>query len=107
VALEDRVVFGFDSGIAKGGVGVYYPEQGAWEFLFLRWKGGVRSVQMSDLKTVKGIWIGVLGVLRALTVSENLEKRRLLHLEGLSPDFNRFMDLAVGGLRGHFNKQET
>lgn len=57
VALEDRVVFGFDSGVAKGGVRVYYPERDAWEFLFLRWRdgSGVRSVQMSDLKMFKGI----------------------------------------------------
>jgi len=26
-----------DSGIARGGVGVYFPE-GGWNFLFLKWE---------------------------------------------------------------------
>jgi len=97
VALEDKVVFGFDSGIAKGGVGVYYPGAGKWEFLFLRWRGGVRNVQMSDLKMFKGVWIGAFGAPQAIAASQDLEEWGLLHLEGLSPEFNHVMGLAAGG----------
>jgi len=95
VALEDRVVFGFDSGIARGGVGIYYPERGTWEFLFLRWRG-VKSVQMNDLKAFRGVWISAFGAPQAVAVSQDLERWGLLHLEGLSPEFNHVTGLAVG-----------
>jgi len=63
--LRDYVVFGFDSGIARGGIGVYSPEEGEWSFIFLKWRSGdVRYAQMSDLKLFRGVWIGALGAPR-------------------------------------------
>ncbi len=37
VVLKHMVVFGFDSGIARGGIGVFCPEHGRWSFIFLKW----------------------------------------------------------------------
>ncbi|PLJ78177.1 hypothetical protein [Infirmifilum sp. SLHALR2] len=95
--LEDIVVFGFDSGIARGGLGVFSPEEEKWSFIFLKWRGGgVRHAQMNELKAFKGVWIGALGASSALAVSDRLGEWRLLHLEGLNQVFNNFMSLAVG-----------
>jgi len=95
--LRDYVVFGFDSSIARGGIGVYSPEEGGWCFVFLKWRGrGVRYAQMSELKLFRGIWIGALGAPQAFVVSDRLGEWRLLHLEGLRQDFNHSMGLAVG-----------
>ena len=44
-ALEDKLVFGFDSGIARGEVGIYHPARGAWQFMYFKptINGGTRS----------------------------------------------------------------
>ncbi len=34
--LSDRIVFGMDSGIAGGGIGVHYPDEKRWQFIFLK-----------------------------------------------------------------------
>ncbi|RLC75034.1 MAG: hypothetical protein DRJ03_30905 [Chloroflexi bacterium] len=33
VVLKDRIVFGMDSGIVRGGIGIYYKEEKKWEFI--------------------------------------------------------------------------
>jgi len=94
--LRDYVVFGFGSGIAKGGLGVYNPEE-EWSFVFLKWRGsGVRHAQFAEMKIFKGVWVGALGAPQAFVASDGLGEWRLLHLEGLRQDFNHSMGLAAG-----------
>jgi len=32
--LENKIAFGMDSGLAKGGIGIYHPDEDKWEFIF-------------------------------------------------------------------------
>jgi len=59
VTEEDMWLFGFDSGIAKGGVALYYPDNGKWEFVFLRPKGYPRA-QFAEFKKLRDLYVGVL-----------------------------------------------
>lgn len=98
LVLKDKVVFGFDSGIVKGGVGIYYPELKKWEFIFLRWKDKhVRYVQMCDLKTLesRNIWCAALGVPQAVIISKDLENWKLLYLESFDETFNHHMNVSL------------
>jgi len=95
--LRDYIVFGFDSSIARGGIGVYSPEKEEWSFIFLKWRSsGVKHAQFAEIKMFKGVWVGALGAPHALVVSDKLREWRLLHLEGLRQDFNHLMGLALG-----------
>lgn len=98
VPLRDRIVFGMDSGIARGGIGIYYPDEDRWEFVFLRWHDkGVRHVQMNDLKLLSnGLWIAALGMPRAIVVSKDLRTWYELFVEGFDERFNNYMEVGEG-----------
>lgn len=74
VPLENEVVFGMDSGIVSGGIGIYHSSRGKWEFVFLKWCGrSAKLAQMVDLKRLKsGVWIAALGVPQAIVMSRDL-----------------------------------
>jgi hypothetical protein len=96
--LRDYIVFGMDSGIAKGGIGVYYPEMGMWKFIFLKWLDKtVRFVQMNDLKLLNnGLWIVSLGTPQVILVSRDLKTFHPLSIEGLDEHFNHNMMVSEG-----------
>jgi len=97
VPLEDRIVLGMDSGIARGGVGVYFPE-GLWNFIFLKWVDGtVRFAQMSDLKLLSnGLWLVALGTPQAILASEDLKTWKLVYVESFDKAFNIHMMISEG-----------
>jgi len=116
VALSDRIVFGMDSGIVRGGLGIYYPKKDTWEFVYLKWlERGIKYSQMCDLKYIdEGIWISALGTPQAIMASMDMKKWTPLFVEGYDPMFNHNMMVFIGsehlyGLTGRslfvFNKE--
>jgi len=99
VVLKDRVVFGFDSGIARGGIGIFYPEEERWSFIFLRWiDKHVRYCLMCDFTWLgNGIWISALAIPQAIIVSENLRQWYSLYVEGYERRFKHHMNVRVHG----------
>jgi len=89
---SDRVVFGFDSGIARGGVGIYRPEESKWSFTFLRWER-FRFAQMSELIHSDGLWIAALGSPQAIVASRDLKLWYPLYVEGYGRDFVHYMSI--------------
>lgn len=98
VPLKDEIVLGMDSGIAKGGVGIYYPSRACWDFIFLRWYDkNVRFIQMCDLMYVNGrFWVASLGTPQALIISRNLRDWHVIHFLGGNEAFNPYMRLGEG-----------
>jgi hypothetical protein len=97
VPLKDKIVFGMDSGIAKGGLGIYYPDENKWEFIFLRWKDkNVKHAQLCDLKFLdNGLWVASLGMPQAVMASKDLRLWCSLFVEGFNKEFNHNMLLSV------------
>jgi len=99
--MKDKTIFGFDSGIAKGGIGIYMPEEGKWKFTFLKYKGA-KVAQMSELIYSNGLWIAALGAPQAIVFSKDLKLWYPIYIEGYGNDFNHNMsvkesdDLIVG-----------
>jgi hypothetical protein len=75
----DRWVFGFDSGIARGGVGIYYVEHDKWRFKFLR-PTKHRIAQFMSLTKFDKYYVGCLGTPTALVVSDNLTYWHALYI---------------------------
>jgi hypothetical protein len=74
----DRWVFGFDSGIARGGVGVYRPDENEWSFIFL--KSAYRLAQFASLARLGGCYVGGLDLPTAIIVSKDLKYWYKLYL---------------------------
>jgi len=98
VVLKDRIVFGMDSGIVRGGVSVIYPWKDTWESFFLRWLDKrVRFAQMCDLKLLdNGLWIAALGSPQAIVMSKDLKTWYPIHVEGFNVNFNFYMTISEG-----------
>jgi hypothetical protein len=96
VALKDRLLFGMDSSIFKGGVGIYHPIKDEWEFVFLKWLDTkVRFAQMSGLRQLSnGFWTAALGTPQAIVFSTDLETWYCLHAEGFDERFNHHMSIS-------------
>jgi hypothetical protein len=88
--LQDRIVFGMDSGIGRGGVLTWFLHDNKFETLHLRWnKKDIQFMQMADLKRLdNGIWLAALGSPQAIITSTNLEEWKLIHFEGCSASFS-------------------
>ncbi|MDW8049446.1 MAG: hypothetical protein RMJ07_07240, partial [Nitrososphaerota archaeon] len=99
VACEDKVIFGMDSGIAKGGVGIFHPENCCWEFKFFKWlKGKSLSAQMCDLKLLNNsLWIAAFGVPQAIALSRDLRTWYPVHIESYGGNFNFHMLIGETG----------
>ncbi|WP_054855773.1 hypothetical protein [Vulcanisaeta sp. JCM 16161] len=98
IALGDRLVFGMDSGVARGGVGVYYPNSDRWSFRFLRFVHGRASVvQFSSLIKVNDLWVAALGSPQVFVASRDLNNWFLLYAEGYSTDYNHHMGVIPAG----------
>lgn len=94
---EDRVLFGFDSGITKGGIGVYYPLKRKWTFLFLRpLDKEIKRLQMNELiKIGHNLWISTLGSPQAIIATANLKEWSLVYLEDKVETFNHNISLRT------------
>jgi len=93
---RDRWIFGFDSGIARGGMGVYQPDEGRWSFTFL--KSAYRFAQFASLAKLDGYYIGGLGLPTAVIVSKDLRCWYRLYL-GDAVSCNHHVEVAVQGDR--------
>ncbi len=96
--IGDSIVFGMDSGITQGGVGVYNLQRGKWQFIFLRWSNQVRmSIQMAELKRLdNNFWIAALGTPQAIVVSRDLKDWYPLYIASFSKSFNHLMSAQEG-----------
>ncbi len=92
---RERWVFGFDSGIARGGVGIYHPEEGRWEFIFL--KSPHRYAQFASLVRFGDLYVGGLGMPVGVVVSRDLKVWRALHIAEFSKAYKHFVDVAIWG----------
>jgi hypothetical protein len=92
----NRMVFGFDSGITKGGVGVYDIEYNEWSFVFLK-SLSHRRAQFTSLKRFGDYYIGCLGHPTAIVVSRDLRHWHLLHLDNSYLEYNYFVDVEPWG----------
>jgi len=90
--LRDYIVFGFDSGIVRGGVGIYKPEEGRWNFVFLKWEGA-RYAQMAELIYAEGLYIATLGAPQAIVASKDLKQWYPLYIGGYGKEFNHHMSV--------------
>jgi hypothetical protein len=91
-----RWVFGFDSGVTRGGVGVYRPDEGEWGFIFL--KSAYRLAQFASLAKLGDCYVGGLGLPTAIIASRDLRCWCKLHLGGGS-GYNHFVEVAAQGDR--------
>jgi len=91
-----RWVFGFDSGIARGGVGIYDVEGERWRFIFLR-LGGHHHAQFSSLVRLGSYYVGGLGSPTAIVVSEDLRYWYPLYVDASIPGYNHFVSVEVWG----------
>jgi len=98
LVLRDKLVFGMDSGIARGGVGVYNPSNNQWSFIFLKWYGReIRFAQMCDLKLLdNSFYIAGLGAPQAVVVSRDLRTWHPVHIEGFYKQFNMHVTISNG-----------
>lgn len=96
VPLEDKIVFGMDSALCRGGVGILDPVEDSWKFMFLKWVGkDIKFSQMCDLKRLDtGLWLAALGTPQAIVFSKDLKEWYLLHLQGSDKQFNPYMQIA-------------
>jgi len=77
----ERIVFGMDSGIARGGVGVHRPQDGNWETIFLRWTPpSAGPMQMSFLgKMRSALYVAGTFSPPSIIASEDLRYWHLVH----------------------------
>jgi hypothetical protein len=96
-STRDRIIFGMDSGIVKGGIASYTP-RGQWDFTFLRWLDArVTFAQMCDLRLLGDVWVASLGCPQAVIASRDLTNWYPVYVEGYRGDFNLYMTLSMDG----------
>jgi len=91
---KDRWVFGFDSGIAKGGVAVYNFDEDEWVFAFLK-PDGYPFAQFTSITRFNDYYIGCLGYPTAILVSKDLLHWYPLHIDPTSTKYNHFVDATI------------
>ena len=98
VVSKDKLMFGMDSGIVRGGIGVFDPINHKWSFVFLRWREqDTRFMQMCSLKLLNnGLYIAGLGTPQAVVVSKDIKTWYLVHAEGFDEQFNMHMGISEG-----------
>ncbi len=94
VPLRDKIVFGMDSGIARGGVGIYYPAKDRWNFRFFKWRGA-KYAQMADLKALGDLWVAAFGTPQAVAVSKDLVRWHPIHVESYDENFDHNVSIAT------------
>jgi len=90
----DRWVFGFDSGIARGGVAIYDVAEGEWRFMFLK-ANGYRYAQFTSITRFSNYYIGCLGYPTAVLVSKDLHYWYPLYIDPTSTKYIHFVNAVV------------
>jgi hypothetical protein len=91
---RDGWIFGFDSGIARGGVAIYYPEKNIWRFIFLK-ADGYAHAQFTSITRFGNYYIGSLGYPTSIMVSKDLFYWYTLHIDSSIPSYNHFVYATV------------
>jgi hypothetical protein len=91
---EDRWIFGFDSGIARGGVAIYNVGEGEQRFMFLK-ADGYRYAQFASITRFGDYYIGCLGYPTAILASKDLLHWYPLHIDPTSTKYNPFVNAVV------------
>jgi hypothetical protein len=91
---KDRWIFGFDSGIAKGGVAVYNFDEDEWVFAFLK-PDGYRFAQFTSITRFNDYYVGCLGYPTAILASKDLLHWYPLHIDPTSTKYNHFVDATI------------
>jgi len=91
---EGRWVFGFDSGIARGGVAIHDVAEGEWRFIFLK-ADGYRYAQFTSITRFSDYYIGCLGYPTAILVSKDLHYWYPLYINPASSEYNYFVNAVV------------
>ena len=91
---RDRWMFGFDSGIAKGGVAIYNFNEDDWVFAFLK-PDGYQSAQFTSITRFNDYYIGCLGYPAAILASKDLLHWYPLHIDPTSTKYNHFADATI------------
>jgi hypothetical protein len=90
----DRWVFGFDSGIARGGLAIYDVDEDEWRFVFLK-ADGYRYAQFTSITRFGEYYIGCLGYPTAILVSKDLYYWYPLYIDPTSSAYNHFVDATL------------
>jgi len=88
----DKWIFGFDSNIAKGGVGVYDTKRGELNFALLR-PSSHEKAKFASLKRFGDCYIGCLGYPTAIVASRDLRHWHLLYVDNSITGYNHFVDV--------------
>jgi hypothetical protein len=91
----DKWIFGFDSGIARGGVGVYNTKHDEWSFTFLK-PINYYNAQFTSLFKFGNYYIGCLGSPTAVTVSKDLKYWYPLYVDSSITGYNHLLTLRYG-----------
>ena len=90
----DKWIFGFDSGIARGGVGVYNTKHDEWSFTFLK-PINYYNAQFTSLFKFGNYYIGCLGSPTAVTVSKDLKYWYPLYVDSSITGYNHFVNAEI------------
>jgi hypothetical protein len=91
---RDRWIFGFDSGIARGGVAIYYPEKNIWRSVFLK-ADGYAHAQFASITRFGDYYIGSLGYPTSIIVSKDLFYWYTLYMDSSISGYNGFVGATV------------
>jgi len=91
---RDRWIFGFDSGIARGGVAIYYPEKNVWRFIFLKAEGYAHA-QFTSITRFGDYYIGGLGYPASIIVSKDLYYWYTIYIDNSISSYNHFVYATV------------
>jgi hypothetical protein len=91
---EDRWIFGFDSGIARGGVAIYDVAKDEWRFVLLN-ANGYRYAQFASITRFGDHYISCLWYPTAILVSKNLLHWYPLHIDPTSTKYNPFVNAVT------------
>ncbi len=97
-ASKGGLVFGMDSGIAKGGVGIFNRESNRWHFIFLKYLNSqVKNAQFCSLKRLSnGLWVAALATPQSIVFSRDLKTWYPAFVEGFEKGFSSYMTLSEG-----------
>lgn len=95
---KEYIVFGMDSGLARGGLVKWYPESEHYDVIHLDWrKNRSDLMQMADLKRLSNeVWMAALGKPQAIIASDNLNDWQTIFEQGFDSAFDYNMSLSEG-----------
>jgi hypothetical protein len=91
---EDRWIFGFDSGIVRGGVAAYNVDEDGQAFTFLK-AAGYRYTQFTSITRFGDYYIGGLGYSASVLVSKDLYYWYLLYIDPTSSRYKHFVNATA------------